>query len=179
MISRTYETKRLPGGFTFQILEAVKHIRVQPMPRATALPWGFSLAASFIIALFSIGSNPDMLKPPDAPFAPRIHGDTRVVRAGEIPVDIAYIAEIPTPPERQMGGSGEEPDGSGVQNRSALSMAPKAAEEYVFVRSLPEEILGLRTPFDSEVRLRRQHLGRMGCLWPRRWAVRFPGEHSH
>ena len=151
MISRTFEGKRLPGGFTFQILEAVKHIRVQPMPRATALPWGLSLTASFIIALFSLSSSPDLLKPPNVPIAPLIQGDTRVVRAGEIPVEMLNIAEIRTPPERQMGGSGEEPDDSGVQNRSALSLAPKAKEENVFVRSLPEEILGLRTPFDVEI----------------------------
>ncbi|MFC1719005.1 RNA polymerase sigma factor, partial [Candidatus Poribacteria bacterium] len=56
MMSATYEQHELPASFTFRIVEMVKRIKIHPMPRATGLPWGLSLAAGIMIAAMTLGS---------------------------------------------------------------------------------------------------------------------------
>jgi RNA polymerase sigma factor (sigma-70 family) len=53
MMDTAFDEQRLKAGFTFRIMEAVKHIKPQPFPRMTALPWGLSLATG--IMLLAIG----------------------------------------------------------------------------------------------------------------------------
>jgi hypothetical protein len=56
MMSTTFEEQRLKATFTFSIMEAVRRMKIHLMPRATALPWGISLAAGVIVAI--LGINP-------------------------------------------------------------------------------------------------------------------------
>ena len=56
MMDTAFEEQRLPEGFTFRIVEAIKRIKIQPMPRATGLPWGLSLAAGVMLVAMTIGS---------------------------------------------------------------------------------------------------------------------------
>lgn len=59
MMSQTFEGQRLQASFTFQIVEMVKRIKINPMPRTAALPWGFSLAAGIIFTVMCLsGSAP-------------------------------------------------------------------------------------------------------------------------
>ena len=48
VMSATFESQRLPATFTFRIVEAVKRIKIHPMPRVAGLPWGLSLAAGIM-----------------------------------------------------------------------------------------------------------------------------------
>ncbi|MFC1717758.1 RNA polymerase sigma factor [Candidatus Poribacteria bacterium] len=42
MTDTVFEGQRLPAGFTFRIVEAAKHIKINPMPRTAGVPWGLS-----------------------------------------------------------------------------------------------------------------------------------------
>ena len=57
----TFDEHRLHGGFTFVIVEAVKRMKIQPMPRTAGLPWGLSLATGIILMFVCLGSHLNML----------------------------------------------------------------------------------------------------------------------
>jgi RNA polymerase sigma-70 factor (ECF subfamily) len=54
MMGTAFEGQRLPEGFTFRIVEAVKRIKINPMPRLAGLPWGLSAA----VGVYHHGSEP-------------------------------------------------------------------------------------------------------------------------
>jgi len=56
MMDTAFEGQRLPAGFTFRIVEMVKRIRIQAMPKAAGLPWGLSLAAGIALVVMVMGS---------------------------------------------------------------------------------------------------------------------------
>lgn len=95
MMSRTFEEQRLPMGFTFRVVEAVKRIKIHPAtPESSGLPWGLSLATGIIITILSLNpylsiSN-DISDPSGAP----LPIETKVLKTGEIPVDIIKIDEV-------------------------------------------------------------------------------------
>jgi len=104
MMSRTYEQYRLPAGFTFHIMEAVKRVKIQPMPRTAGLPWGLSLATGIIIAILSIGSHlslPNFIYPSLDSLPP---GETAMTESGEMPVDILKLSRTPVTSIRQADG---------------------------------------------------------------------------
>jgi DNA-directed RNA polymerase specialized sigma24 family protein len=41
IMDTAFEGQRLPVGFTFRIVEAVKRIKIHPTPRMAGLPWAF------------------------------------------------------------------------------------------------------------------------------------------
>jgi RNA polymerase sigma factor (sigma-70 family) len=51
MIGTAFEEQRLPIGFTLRVIQAIKSIKINPMPRMAGLPWGLSLAAGIIITV--------------------------------------------------------------------------------------------------------------------------------
>ena len=51
MMTTTFETQRLQGGFILRIVEAVKRLKIRPMPRTTGLPWGLSLATGVVLVV--------------------------------------------------------------------------------------------------------------------------------
>ncbi len=58
MMDTTLKEQRLPAGFTFNIVEMVKRIRIHPITQSKGLPWGLSLATGVIITIFCL--NPYM-----------------------------------------------------------------------------------------------------------------------
>jgi RNA polymerase sigma factor (sigma-70 family) len=56
MMDTAFEGQRLQASFTFRIVEAVKRIKIDPMPRSAGLPWGLSLAAGVMLVAMTIGS---------------------------------------------------------------------------------------------------------------------------
>lgn len=50
-MSEVFEEQRLQSVFTLRILEMVKHIRVQPLPRVAELGWGLSMALGIMKTL--------------------------------------------------------------------------------------------------------------------------------
>jgi RNA polymerase sigma factor (sigma-70 family) len=116
MMSETFSQQRLRAGFTFRIVEAIKHIRIQPVPNIKTVPWILSLATGVIFGVLSLGSGiklPDLMP---APISSSLAGETKVLKIGEIPVDVLKTSEV-TFISNDMGkGKGGEPEQFNAQN---------------------------------------------------------------
>lgn len=128
MMDTTLESQRLPTGFTFRIVEAVKHIKIHPMPRATGLPWGLSLTVGIIITVLSLNPPPGILQPGGSAIGSPLSSDLRVKKAGEIPVDVLEISEVLAISSRQGDGGGG--DGESLSPQKALLMAPEGETTF-------------------------------------------------
>jgi len=148
MMSETFDQQRLKAGFTFRIVEAVKHIKIQPVSPIKSVPWILSLAAGVIFGVLSLGSGiklPDLLPAPMSSPLPEKSG---LIMTGEFPLYLMMTPEMSILSGKQGDGSGGESNRPTRQN--AFSLAPKG-EDYTFVRSWPEEILGLRNPCSAVI----------------------------
>ena len=163
MMSRDFEERRLPVGFTFNIVESVKRMKIQPMPRTAGLPWGVSLATGIIVAVLSLGSHLSLSNllntSMDSASAGRISdlgeipvslpfpGEITAIETGAIPADIREIPRTSMLSSQPGSANVERRD---LKNNKALSMAP-GGQDYVHVRSWPDEVLGLRYTTDVAV----------------------------
>jgi len=120
-----FEGQRLPVTFTFRIVEAIKHIKVNPMPLMAGVPWGLSLAVGIIIAVLSL--NPHLrLNPARFPASPPLPVEAKPLETGEIPVDMLTGSQM-------LAISGKQEDIA----RAALFAPTKAAAhegQIVFAR---------------------------------------------
>jgi RNA polymerase sigma factor (sigma-70 family) len=94
MMNITFGSQKLSGGFTFRILEAVKRIKVQPVPRMTGLPWGLSLAAGIILTVLSLNPRLSIINSASFPTGSPLPVEAKVMKTGEIPVDILKISRL-------------------------------------------------------------------------------------
>jgi len=122
MMNITFEEQRLPAGFTIRVVEMVKRMKIQPMPRTAGLPWGLSLAVGLIITVMSIGSNLGILNTLEASMFAPLPSETKVIESGEIPVEIFEIDQIPILASEQ--GDGENGDGNLLFPQRASAMGP-------------------------------------------------------
>jgi len=107
MMDTAFEGQRLPATFTFRIVETVKRIRINPMPRMAGLPWGLSAAVGIVIAVLSL--NPQMNTPADISFlagSPLLI-ESKVSKTGEMPVDILKTSQISVIASKQDNGAVE------------------------------------------------------------------------
>ncbi len=122
MMSRDFEERRLPVGFTFNIVESVKRMKIQPMPRTAGFPWGVSLATGIVIAVLSLGSHlslPNSLRPFMDSALPN---ELVVMELGEVPVEVLGVSQMPSVSIKQGYGNYGEYGLSAVQN--AVFLAP-------------------------------------------------------
>jgi RNA polymerase sigma factor (sigma-70 family) len=110
MMSTTFEEQKLPSTFTLRIVEAVRKMKIQPMPRTAGLPWGLSLATGIVLAILNFSPYPGILN--RAATGSPLPGETKVLRIGEIPVDILRFSEVPVLASKQGDGDGGEPGSS-------------------------------------------------------------------
>jgi len=124
MMSKTFEAQRLPVGFTFRIIEAVKRIKIDSISIGKGVPWGLSIATGLLIAV--IGLNPHFMKliQTDTFANPVLSGESSVLETGNFPVDIAKISKKPVIANREGTNTGKSSDNLLIQN--ALFMAPQA-----------------------------------------------------
>ena len=106
MITKSFGTQKIPGGFTFRILEAVKRVRIQPNSRAPGLPWGISLATGIIITMLSLGSNVSIPNPAISSMSSSLSSEIKTLRSEEISVDILETYEISITASNQGNGDG-------------------------------------------------------------------------
>ena len=121
MMSTTFESQRLPAGFTLRIVEIVRRIKIQPMPRTAGLPWGLSLAAGIIITVLSLSPYmiiPTHIAPPSGLPLP---AEMKVLETGEIPVDVLDISRIPALASMQDHGEAGEPAPPDPQNAALMA----------------------------------------------------------
>lgn len=122
MMSSTYEQQRLLAGFTFRVVEAVKHIKIHPMPRMAGLPWGLSLAAGIIVAVMGLNPSLSILNPANFPSGSPLSSMTRMERTGEIPIESIEIFQTPVIASKQGDSNDEVAEFTDPQH--ALLMAP-------------------------------------------------------
>ncbi|MFC1718812.1 sigma-70 family RNA polymerase sigma factor [Candidatus Poribacteria bacterium] len=120
MMSTTLEEQRLSASFTFRIVEAVKRVKIQPMPRATGVPWGLSLATGIIFTILGLSPYISMLNPVIPSMSSPLPAETKVLKIGEIPVDILKISKISVI-------AGNKGDGGGAP-QNAFMLAPQQDE---------------------------------------------------
>jgi len=108
MMDTAFEGQKIPAGFTLRIVEAVRHIKINPMPRVAGLPWGLSLAAGIIIAALAL--NPHLSIPSNTayPASSPLPIKARVLKTGEIPVDILKTSNVSIISSKQGDGDGKE-----------------------------------------------------------------------
>jgi RNA polymerase sigma factor (sigma-70 family) len=135
MIGRTFEQQRLKAIFTFRIVEMVKHVRVQPIPLAKGLPWGLSLATGMIIAFLSIGTHLNSLSTIGAYMGSPLSSETKVLKTGEIPVDVLKASNISVTSKQRWNGSELGSVVPSLQN--ALFMAPQAGDTWTKKADMP------------------------------------------
>jgi N-acetylneuraminic acid mutarotase len=111
MMSTTLEAERLPATFTFRIVEAVKRIKIHPMPRVAGLPWGLSLAAGIAVVVMTLGSQMAIHQSPELTMFP---SETQTLKAREIAVDI-----LSGPQTSVMAGKQGDTDGVVMDQRSS------------------------------------------------------------
>lgn len=121
MMTISKQRHDLPASFTFQIIEAIKNIRIQPIP-STSLPWGLSLAIGMILAVLSIGSHINISGSLPEMVESLLSGREYAVTIGDFMPFRSF--------SHQAGfGSGNNGDGNGIvpvllQGQKLPSMAP-------------------------------------------------------
>ena len=123
MMSKTFEQKGLPVGFTFRVIEMVKRIKINPVAQLKGLPWGLSLATGLLVAVLSF--NPHFISSDlfGTYKGSPLSAETKVLRVGEIPVDVLKTSNIAIISNQQGSKDGEAPS---LQN--VLFMAPDGEE---------------------------------------------------
>jgi RNA polymerase sigma factor (sigma-70 family) len=125
MMGETFEQKKLSVSFTFRIVEAIKQVRVQPLS-PKALPWGMSLATGIIITFLSLGQHFNIINPIGMMKGSPLPGITKVLKVGEIPVDVVNISDAPIISSQRWDGNGLGNVLPNLQN--ALFMSPQAED---------------------------------------------------
>jgi len=122
MMSETFGQQKLQASFTFRIIEAVKRIKINPVSTMKGLPWGLSLAAGIIITVMSLNPTLISFNNIGTPIYSPLPSETKVLKIGEISVDVVKTSNVAVLSSKMGKGKGEElkPD---IQN--ALSMAPQ------------------------------------------------------
>jgi RNA polymerase sigma factor (sigma-70 family) len=123
MMDTAFEGQRLQAGFTFRIVEAVKRIKIEPMPRTAGLPWGLSLAAGIILAVLSLGSHMNLSQFMNAPLDSTLPDETAIAEVGEISVDVLRVSRIST-----LSGKRGNDYGGGIMppdQQNAVLLAPR------------------------------------------------------
>ncbi len=94
MMDTTLKEQRLSAGFTFNIVKMVKRIRIHPITQTKNLPWGLSLATGVIITIFCLNPYMPYFSQVETPAGAPLPSETKVLKTGEIPVDILKTAQI-------------------------------------------------------------------------------------
>jgi RNA polymerase sigma factor (sigma-70 family) len=123
MTSATFPEQKIKAGFTFRIVEAIKRIKIHPVSQIRGLPYGLSLATAIMVTIISlnpyinwfnqISNNVNLLLP----------SETKVLKVGEIPVDVVKISNVSIMANlmgKGKGGESKQPD------ENAFFMAPQA-----------------------------------------------------
>jgi len=121
MMGTAFEGQKLRSGFTFRVVEAIKHIKINPVSTIKGLPWGISLATGLLITVLSI--NPALISFDHigTPVYSPLPVESRVLKVGEIPVDVVKTSNIAILSNEMGKGKGGEP--KNMQN--SFFMAPK------------------------------------------------------
>jgi RNA polymerase sigma factor (sigma-70 family) len=134
MIGTAKEQHNLPATFTFQIIEMVKHIRINPIS-IKPLPWGLSLTAGIIALVFGIGQHLNWQNTLEFSTGTSVSGESKVLEVGEYPVNVFNIANIPVISNKYGNSYGLGSEVPSLQN--AIFMAPQAGDTWTKKADMP------------------------------------------
>ena len=122
MMGETFSQQKLQVTFTFRIVEAVKRIKIHPVSTMKGLPWGLSLATGLIITVMSLNPYVSWFSQIGDYARSILPSETKVLKVGEIPVDVVKTSSIAILADKMGKGKGGElkPD---MQN--TFFMAPQ------------------------------------------------------
>jgi RNA polymerase sigma factor (sigma-70 family) len=123
MMGETFSQQKLQVTFTFRIVEAVKRIKINPVSTMKGLPWGLSLATGLIITVMSLNPYVSWFSQIGDYARSVLPSETKVLKVGEIPVDVVKTSSISILANNMGKGKGGEPKQLDIQN--ALFMAPQ------------------------------------------------------
>jgi len=138
MMSVVFEQQkrqRLHAIFTFRIVEAIKRVRMEPALPLKGLPWGLSLATGVIIAVLSIGMHLNPMDKIGSMSGSPLPGESKVLKVGEIPVDVMKVSNISVLSNQRWNGTGLGSVVPSLQN--ALFMAPQAGDTWTKKADMP------------------------------------------
>jgi RNA polymerase sigma factor (sigma-70 family) len=143
MMGTAFNQQRLQASFTFRIVEAVKRIKIHPVSQMKGLPWGISLATGLLIAFLSINPTLSLFNHVGTPIFAPLPVESKVLKVGEIPVDVVKVSNISIISNLMGKGKGGEPK---QPDENALFMAPQAEDgEWVRKADMPMENHALAT----------------------------------
>jgi RNA polymerase sigma factor (sigma-70 family) len=124
IMGTAFSQQKLQAKFTFNIVEVIKRIKINPISQTPkGLPWGLSLATGLLIAVISI--NPMLVSFVNlgTPIFSPLPSETKVLKIGEIPVDVVKTSNIAFISSHKGKGKGGEPK---QLDENAFFMAPQA-----------------------------------------------------
>ncbi|MFC1716443.1 sigma-70 family RNA polymerase sigma factor, partial [Candidatus Poribacteria bacterium] len=123
MMSTTFDEQKLQSTFTLRIVEAIKKMKIQTIPRTTELPWALSLATGLIFTVLSFTLQPGIINRVAAGSSLPIK--TKVLEVGEIPVDVLKVSEVPILASKQ-----------GATSDKDVIIDPRTGIKYTKTKSL-------------------------------------------
>jgi RNA polymerase sigma factor (sigma-70 family) len=145
-MNATFEENRLRADFTFRIVEAVKRVIIHPVSNARGLPFGLSIATGIILAVLIV--NPRLTVPEyiGIPVNSPLPSEAKVLRVGEIPVDVMKVSKAPFISSGQSQGNGGKPKLPDPQQQNAIFLAPQGeGDTWTRKADMPTGSWGLST----------------------------------
>jgi RNA polymerase sigma factor (sigma-70 family) len=145
MMGATFREQKLPAGFTIRIVESVKRIRIHPASTTTkGLPWGLSIATGIITTVMIINLATVRFNEVGTPIFAPLPAETKVLKVGEIPVDVFKASNMSMLSSNMGKGKGGEPRQPEMEN--AFFMAPHGeGGTWTKKADMPTARLDLRT----------------------------------
>jgi len=138
-MSKTYDQHKLQPGFTFRIVELVKHIKIQPAPHAPWLPFGLSAATGIVLTVLMFSPHLLLLTPLGALLGSPLPSETTVMEYGELPVDVLEISEITFLSSEQGDGNDGAKKLPKPRNDFVPPLAPSGKDTWTKKANMPTE----------------------------------------
>jgi len=128
MMGETFSQQKLQVTFTFRIVEAVKRIKINPVSTMKGLPWGLSLATGLIITVMSLNPYVSWFSQIGDYARSILPSETKVLKVGEIPVDVVKTSNIAILSSKMDKGKDEEPKDPNLQNAFFMASQGEGGE---------------------------------------------------
>jgi RNA polymerase sigma factor (sigma-70 family) len=135
MMSEAFSQRRLSAKFTFNIVEMIKKIKIHPPSTIKGMPWGLSLATGIIIAIMSLNPYVNWFSQIGTYVSSVLPSETKVLKVGEIPVDVVKTSSIAILSSKMGKGKSGEPKQPDMQK--AFFMAPQGEGKWENKADMP------------------------------------------
>lgn len=135
MMGTTFEGQKLNASFTFRIAEAIKWLKIKSNSEPKGLPWGIALLTGFLITIFAINPAFILFDHGGSFIYSSIPTQLKVLRVGEIPVDVVKTSDIAVISNYFGNGKGTKSENNNDDNTPL--MAPQVEGEWTKKADMP------------------------------------------